>query len=50
MHVCIAQYQEDQALQVHKVQDIDVYVQNSHRLNTLLLPPHAYKSTSPPEA
>ncbi len=34
----------------HQVQDIDVWLQNSHRLSTLLLPPHSYESTSPPEA
>ncbi len=34
---------------LHQVQDIDVCVQNSHRLSTLL-PPHSYESTSPPEA
>ncbi len=30
--------------------DIDICMQNSHRLSSLLLPPHSYESTSPPEA
>ncbi len=34
----------------HQVQDIDLYVQNSHRLSTLLLPSHSYESTFLPEA
>ncbi len=33
----------------HQVQDIDICIQNSHRLSTLLLSPHSYESTSPPE-